>query len=289
MRRSIAALCLVAVALLPACSRNKPPNSLFDTAGYHVRGDKVYYLAAFPGQAYEITGADPESFKSFDTSYAKDEARVYFDGHPISGADATSFEPLERNGFGKDRNHVYQLDRPISDDPAHFELLDGGLSKDRAAVYWTDGDVLSKDPSHFAIVSTNEHYLFTKDSRTVHVNGNPIADADPATFRVLQDAYAQDARHVFYFSGPVLGADAASFRPLDGPYAKDAHRAYWMGNVIDGADPATFRVLNAAFECSADAQRAYYRKGVIATADPRTFPPDRAVTNCTETSVSFEE
>jgi hypothetical protein len=48
-------------------------------------------------------------------------------------------------------------------------------------------------------------------------------------------------------------------------------------------------VLNAAFECSADGQRAYYRQAVIAAADPRTFPPDRAVTNCTETSISFTE
>lgn len=289
MRRSIAVLCLLAVALSPACSRNKPPNSLFDGGGYHVRGDKVYYLAAFPGKASEITGADPASFKAFDTTYAKDKFNAYFDGRAISGADATSFDVLPRSGFAKDRNHVYQLDRPISDDPAHFELLDGGLSKDTAAVYWTDGDVLSSDPSHFAIVSNNDHYLFTKDSRTVHVNGNPIPDADPVTFRVLQGAYAQDARHVFYFSGPVVDVDAASFHPLDGPYARDAHRVYWMGKVIDGADPATFRVLNAAFECSADASRAYYRQAAIAAADPRSFPPGRAVTNCTETSISFAE
>ena len=103
---------------------------------------------------------------------------------------------LDRGGFAKDRNHVYQLDRPISDDPAHFELLDGGLSKDGTAVYWTDGGVLSDDPAHFAIVSNSDHYLFTKDSRTVHVNGNPIADADPATFHVLQGAYAQDGRRI---------------------------------------------------------------------------------------------
>ena len=217
MRRSIAALCLIAVALLPACSRDKPPNSLFDSAGYHVRGAKVYYLAAFPGQASEIVGADAGSFKAFDTTYAKDKSNAYFDGHPISGADATSFGVLERSGFAKDRNHVYQLDRPISDDPAHFELLDGGLSKDSTSVYWTDGGVLSNDPAHFEIVANNDHYLFTKDSRAVHVNGKPIADADPATFRVLQGAYAQDARHVFYFSDPIADADAASFHPLDGP------------------------------------------------------------------------
>ena len=62
-----------------------------------------------------------------------------------------------------------------------------------------------------------------------------------------------------------------------------------MGKPINGADPTTFRVLNAAFECSADAERAYYRQSVITGADPRAFPPDRAVTNCTETSVSFAD
>ena len=282
-------MCLVAVALLPACSRDKPPNSLFDGAGYHVRGDKVFYLAAFPGKASEIAGADAASFKAFDTTYAKDKAGVYFDGRPIPGADATTFDVLDRSGFAKDRNHVYQLDRPISDDPAHFELLDGGLSKDGTSVYWTDGGVLSNDPAHFAIVSNADHYLFTKDSRTVHVNGNPITEADPVTFRVLMGAYAQDAGHVFYFADPIEGADAASFRPLDGPYASDVGRVYWMGKVIDGADPATFRVLNAAFECSADAKRAYYRQAAIADAEPSRFPPDRKVTNCTETSISFAE
>jgi hypothetical protein len=289
MRRSIAALCLVAVVLAPACSRNKPPNSLFDEAGYHVRGDKVYYLAAFPGKASEIAGADAASFKAFDTTYAKDRSNAYFDGHPIPGANATSFDVLNRGGFAKDRNHVYQLDRPISDDPSHFELFDDGLSRDSTAVYWTDGGVLSDDPAHFAIVANNDHYLFTKDSRTVHVNGNPIADADPATFHVLRGAYARDARRIFYFTDPVNSADPATFRPLDGPYAGDARRVYWMGKAIGGADPATFRVLNAAFECSADAGRAYYRQSVIAGADPRTFPPGRAVTGCSETSISFED
>jgi hypothetical protein len=62
-----------------------------------------------------------------------------------------------------------------------------------------------------------------------------------------------------------------------------------LGQPIDGADPATFRVLNADFECSADDERAYHRQTVIAGADPRTFPPVRAVTNCSETSISFAQ
>ena len=35
-RTSVIAVCLLAAAILLSCSRNGPPNSLFDRAGYHV-------------------------------------------------------------------------------------------------------------------------------------------------------------------------------------------------------------------------------------------------------------
>lgn len=225
MRRLIAAVSLVAVALLPACNRDTPPSSLFSAGGYHVRGEKVYYLRSFPGDAFEIDGADPASFHAFDQTYARDKSTVYVDGRALPGADAST-----------------------------FELLDGDLSKDSAAVYWSDGEVLSEDPAHFAIISSADHYLFTKDATTVHLNGNPIAGADPATFEALQDPYARDGVRVHYF-----------------------------------ADPPSFRVLNADFECSADARRAYYRNSVVAGVDPITFPSNRSVTRCDETSISFAE
>jgi hypothetical protein len=86
---------------LPACSRNKAPDFLFDAAGYHARGDKVYCLSAFPGKASEIAGADATSFKAFDTTYAKDKSNAYFDGNPIPAADATTFAVLDRGGFAR--------------------------------------------------------------------------------------------------------------------------------------------------------------------------------------------
>jgi hypothetical protein len=153
MRSLIAAVCVVAVALLPACSKDKPPNSMFDSAGYHVRGDKVYYLVGFPGKANEVDGVDVASFEAVDRTYARDKSAVYYDGRPIPGADPATFELLDRPGFFKDRAHVYLRDQPISDDPAQFELLDGELAKDSTAVYWSDGSVLSEDPGHFAIVA----------------------------------------------------------------------------------------------------------------------------------------
>lgn len=207
-----------AVGLQP----NGPPNSLFERAGYHVRDGKVYYLNAFPGKAFEIGGADAATFEALDSTYARDHSHVYINGALLPDADAASFELLRRPGFAKDRDHVYQRDRVFSDDPVHFELLDGELAKDSRVVFWSDGSVLSEDPAHFAIISDAAHYLYTRDGRAVHVNGNPIPDADPATFQVLQGAYARDNKRVFYFDQPIAGADLSSFRPLDGPYASDA-------------------------------------------------------------------
>ena len=139
MQKLIAAICLAAAALSPACGSDKPPNSLFDAAGYHVRGDAVYYLNAFPGKPFEIDAADADTFQAVDSTYAHDSSAVYFDGREVPGADPATFELLDRPGFFKDHRHVYQLDRSISDDPAHFEFLDGDLMKDSAAVYWSDG------------------------------------------------------------------------------------------------------------------------------------------------------
>jgi DKNYY family len=104
----------------------------------------------------------------------------------------------------------------------------------------------------------------------VYVNTIPIDGADPATFRVVGDAYGQDDRHLFYFTEPI-DVDAASFQSLGRDYARDSSRVYWQGKPVAGADPATFRVLDPNWECAADATRAYYELSVIPGADPRSF------------------
>lgn len=291
MRRLFAAAVVsvfaAALTLLAGCSSDDEPSSLVDAAGYHVRDDTVYYLNPFPGKAFRIDGADSSTFEVLDRIYARDRAQVYINGHPLGGADAGSFQLLDRQGFSKDRDHVYQHDQAISEDPANFTFLGSGLSRDGINVYWTDGSVLSRDPANFVIITDEDHYLFAKDSEEVFVNGRVIVGASPATFRVLEGAYSRDDATVFYFDAQINGAEAATFRPLEGPYAADDGRVYWMGKPIPDADPATFEVLNANFECAADRTHAYYRQTVIGGADPATFPSGRAVTGCSETSISF--
>lgn len=287
MRRFIAVAGAVLLALVAGCSRSEEPDSLFDDAGYHVRGNTAYYLNPFPGKAFAIDGADAATFEALDRTYARDRQHVFINGQLLPGADAATFRLLDRPGFSKDHSRVYQHDQPISSDPDNFGFLAGGLARDSTSVYWTDGTVLSGDPQNFVIISDSDHYLFAKDSGTVFVNGKAIVGASPATFQLAQGAYATDDTGVFYFDGQIEGADVATFRPLEGPYALDDARVYWMGKPIHGADPATFAVLNANFECSADHTRAFYRQAVIAGADPAAFPPGRSVTGCSETTISF--
>ena len=278
----------VVVALSAGCAGAAEPNSLTDDPGYHVRGDAVYYLNPFPGKAFRVEDADSSTFEAFDRTYGKDRERVFINGHLLQGARADSFRPLERPGLSRDRDRVYQRDQPISTDPDHFEMLPGELARDRVNVYWSDGTVLSEDPTNFVIISDTDQYLYAKDSREVFVNDNVIAGAAPATFRVLDGAYTRDDDRIFYFDAQITDADPASFYTVKGPYAVDGARVYWMGRTIEGADPDSFEVLNANFECSADATRAFYRDMVIADADPATFP-ERPVTGCSTTSISFAD
>jgi hypothetical protein len=238
-------------------------------------------------KAFEVGGVDAATFEALDSTYARDDSHVYINGAVLPDADAASFVLLPRPGFSKDRDHVYQHDRVLSDDPAHFELLDGELAKDSRVVYWSDGSVLSEDPAPFAIISDADHYLHTRDDRPRKWQPRPRR----RSFDIpsAANAYARDNNRGSYFDRPISVADLSSFRPLDGPYASDSSRVYWMGKAIDGASPNTFRVLNANFECSADSNRAYYRRTAIAGADPHTFPPEKAVTNCSDTSISFAE
>ena len=55
--------------------------------------------------------------------HGRDESHVFINGLPLPDADVASFELLDRPGFAKDRDDVFQRDRAIGDDPAHFELL----------------------------------------------------------------------------------------------------------------------------------------------------------------------
>ena len=215
MRRLIAALCTVtALGTLTACSE------LFGV-GYSIEGNRVHYASGFPVVKREVMDADAATFQDLDGTYAKDKSRVYYAGTELTGADVSSFEVLGR-GFVKDRSHVWLSGQRISNDPINFELLQGELAKDSAAVYCHNGSVLSNDAGNFVRVSKTDNILgYTKDSRAVYYYCSPIPGADPNTFRVLNDNMhcAADQQHAYHASSVIPNTDPRNFpvgKPVTG-------------------------------------------------------------------------
>jgi len=277
--------CLLAVLALFLFLTNQPPNAL-DSSGYYVRGGKVYYNRGFPGGPFIMSTADAWTFKILTSGYAHDQRQVYFLGSTLPAADVASFVVLSNADTGQDKNHVYHGATVISDDPAHFEFLGGSLTKDSQHVYWAN-QVISDDPAHLVVIAQAGGYSYFKDSQTVFIQGNPMAGADPASFQVIQEDYAQDQHHLYYFDQVIAGADPATFKVLASPYAQDGQSVFFMERIIPGADPQTFKILNLAFQCAADKSHAYYESQVIANADPQTFPADKLANNCTATDIFF--
>ena len=128
-----------------------------------------------------ISNGEAATFEALRSSYGRDKSHVYVNGALLPGADAASFELLDCPGFAKDRRTSINTIARSATTRANSNCSTATWRKTAKSSNWSAGSVLSNDPEHFAVISAADHYLFTKDGQTVHVNGNPIPDADPAT------------------------------------------------------------------------------------------------------------
>jgi hypothetical protein len=85
MRRLTAALWLVALSFLPACS----PEVYEILGGYYVRDGKVYWSGGIDSSDRQrvVVGADPDTLQSIDNSYTRDKSHVYYRGDVLTDAD----------------------------------------------------------------------------------------------------------------------------------------------------------------------------------------------------------
>lgn len=104
------------------------------------------------------------------------------------------------------------------------------------------------------------HY-WGKSPTACFLGGIRLRGADPASFQVLNYAYAMDRTAVYTTSGRVLNADLAAFQVLDNGqsesgapqgYAKDSRQVYFHNGdgkvkIIKGAEVSTFCSLGDTF------------------------------------------
>jgi hypothetical protein len=174
------------------------------------------YFLVKRGVAWPLENADPATFTVLTGGYAKDARQVWHDGEAFAVRDPSSFEVLYHSGYARDRLVGYYMQAEVpGSDGRTFEALSDHVARDRAHVWWSD--------------------LETHGGATAPAPVNTvIADADRGTFAVFDGGpYARDARGIFYRATRLADADPATFRLLpmgtSGADAEDARGRFDRG------------------------------------------------------------
>ena len=187
-----------------------------------------------------LEGVDPASFKLLKERYARDNSRLYFEGVQVPVKDLNSFEILENN-FQRDHVTGYYRRMPIAgSDGSTFTVINTFYTKDKASVFYSayDADASTQPHRTVRVAGASPESFVTRgagyaaDANQVYHNGKFLTK-DVANFEVLPSLYAK-AGSVIYFDGEhVADADAATFAVLErreeDADARDARASYLRG------------------------------------------------------------
>ena len=165
---------------------------------------------------------------------------VYYWNDKIKGADSKSFELINREGYAKDKNHVYYGESPISDSPGTF-----------------DGDNL-------------------KDKQFVYYSGMKFTVADIETYVRLGSSYfGKDKIQGYYIDIPIEGSDAETLILIgmyNSPLAKDANHVYYKGKILEGANPdGKYEEYDRSRSSIIMGEHNVWYKHVSMNLNPKTF------------------
>ena len=255
---------------------------------YAVDASHVFHLGTI------MTGADPKSFKIHGQYLTEDENDFFWCGKPIHVADKKTFVIIgdkdnEFTQWAKDKYNAYYMgEQPVPlADYNSFHLIrgidssgsQGHYAADKFRVYYVDHIVEGADPETFTEiidwVGQDKHRVYYQWKATDIKDYNQLSqiggfysdgshiytsefevfeDADPRTFRQLDDSWYVDKDHVWWRKKEMKEADAATFQLVDGysyfngatfwsRYAKDKNHVFFDDSVITGPDPESFEVV----------------------------------------------
>jgi DKNYY family protein len=274
-----------------------------DTESIHVRD--AYAIAELE---------DVAALRSLGAGYAADSRRVLFAGYTVAGPDPHTARSVG-GGYLVDARGAWYFElatesRKLPDFVASGGPLAGAdprtLSRDRGyalddrTVYWGCVRVDGADAATFRALDTRHG----AHASAVYFESQPIADADPTTFRVLggdyqarahaladingiQDAYATDGRELYLQGRPVhdrsaryLSAEQQALlralvvpdvQVLDRWWATDGRVVLrlWDASVDPGIDAPTFEVLGHGY--AQDRTRLYGPRHALHDVDRGRF------------------
>jgi hypothetical protein len=184
-----------------------------------------------------------------------DEAHGYVE-HPIPDIDVQSFQILNKNGYAKDKLHVYyHVEFVQGADPDSFVTLSEYYGKDKSHVYYEWNLIPGADPQSFKLFDIQ----WGRDSQDVFLQSTPIHACDPSTFVLLKERWQRDSQCAYRQGNKLPAVDAASFVVLNFWFAKDKSHVYTTSaKILEGADASTFKAKVGACEvCGQDTNSCY--------------------------------
>lgn len=161
-----------------------------------------------------MKGANPNTFEVINDYYSKDDKNVFYiswivEKEPlIKGADIKTFEVLN-NDFSKDKDNVYfGTDKEEDLDSKSFKILNlnsqnrnGYYLEDKNGIYFLKIDDFG---NYFNKVTDKGKFLndfYIKDNDYVYCNEDVLNDADPNTFKVVDEhsSRAEDKNHRYEY------------------------------------------------------------------------------------------
>jgi hypothetical protein len=118
-------------------------------------------------------------------------------------------------------------------------------------------ELAEADVASFKVVN----FAHATDVNSIWYEDRPIVGSDPATAELIDNRIIKDAGRVYVSGVPQPHLDAPTFRHVGSGYFLDANGVFWGSEPVHGADPASFKVLGDSF-VAADA-RNVYRSGQI--------------------------
>lgn len=185
---------------------------------------------------HPLPKADPTDLQAVTRSLLVSKGKIY--ARSFSSARAPKAPLLGLNGlFYRSGDEIRTNYGPGKiDDPASFEVLDGGHPSIHSDGVKEDGYRCSyardKDTAYFFCESTDtKHAIKVRGCKS------------PETLQSLDGAFAKDDTRVYLEGRHVKGADAASFEVLNGAYGRDKNGIWYLDTLVKDADPDSFEIL----------------------------------------------
>lgn len=213
----------------------------------------IYYLNQ------PILDADRETFRILEMDFSADDKYAYYKNQRIEGVDINTFIPSRYP-----RNTTAHTWTPLE------------YSIDKSAVYYRTKRMIGSDPESFRLLVDPEvgEHKYVKDKHHVYLDGQIVAQADPATFRFMNErysAYAKDNKNIYFAGQIVKEADRQSFswvndkRNHENGYFKDKAHIYYDGQIVTDANVKQFTALDDPYcdglDCYFTDQVYIYHKG----------------------------